>query len=54
VTRKYIEMVIGVLVALLVLISVMFSISRLNTLTSRNVPACDAEPLAHVPQCFQP
>jgi hypothetical protein len=54
VTRKYIEIVIGGIVALLVLSSVMFGISVLNTVTSRNVPLCEAEPLAHPPGCFQP
>jgi hypothetical protein len=54
VTRKYVDFAVGGIIAVLVILSFMFSVSVRHTPTRPDIPVCEADPLAHLQECLQP
>jgi len=52
-TRKYIDIAVGGIVAVLVLVSLLFTISVPHATAGPTFPVCDINPLEHQ-ECVQP
>jgi hypothetical protein len=53
-TRKYIDIAVGGIVAVLVLVSLLFTLRVPHASAGPSVPVCDVNPLAHQEECGQP